>query len=615
MNNFTKYDVSQINIDEVIIYLRKSRAEGKETVEEVLSRHERILQDFALETFGFKIPERNIYREVVSGETIDERIEIKKVFQRLEKEDIKVCLVIEPQRLSRGDMLDCGRIVHMFKYSHTLIATVTKIYDLDDKFDQQIFEMELTQGNKYLEYHKEIMDRGKNISLREGKYIASTAPFGYNRKKLDKGFMLIINPPEAEVVKIIFEMFVESNLSSQELATYLNINEYKSRSGKLWDYEMVRHVLNNETYYGNLVWGKRRTLKKLVDGQLTKFREKTKDYMLVRGQHEPIITKEMFDMAQAKIKNHKSSRVGLNKELQNPIAGIVFCKKCGRSLVRIKNRRQGKKRNKVRKYEIDKAAINSLIREAKDRLNISYTEIAEFLKVSRNSVITWFAPKLEKAYYNELFASKWFELKFLLEIDADEHDKQITTYVDPPELKDTFACSNPNCDMVSSCLQVVEEVILNELRNKLEEFNHYIDNYEEEIIKERTDNEKMLKKIDTKLSELNKELKNLRRAYNREEFTYEEYMEDKKDIEAEIKEIETAKSKILDTEEEQQLYRYKKSIPILEECLKDYDTLSIPEKNQLLKSIIEKVVYSKTTRLNWRVEAEDDMELEIHMNI
>ena len=76
MNIITQHELSKISVEQIIVYLRKSRAERNETVEEVLARHEKILQDYAIQTFGKKIPEANIYREVVSGETLDERIEI-----------------------------------------------------------------------------------------------------------------------------------------------------------------------------------------------------------------------------------------------------------------------------------------------------------------------------------------------------------------------------------------------------------------------------------------------------------------------------------------------------------------------------------------------------------
>ena len=214
MNIITHHDLSKICVEQIIIYLRKSRAERNETVEEVLSRHEKILQDFAIQTFGKKIPESNIYREVVSGETLDERIEIKKIFNRLESEPIRGLLVIEPQRISRGRMTDCGRVVDILEFTNTLAVTVTKTYDLTNKFDKQLFEAQLTQGNQYLEYHKEIMDRGKNLSIREGKFVGSTPPFGYDRKPLDRGFMLIKDKEEAPIVETIYNLFVDEGLTT-----------------------------------------------------------------------------------------------------------------------------------------------------------------------------------------------------------------------------------------------------------------------------------------------------------------------------------------------------------------------------------------------------------------
>lgn len=615
MNVITAYELAKISVEQIIIYLRKSRAERNESVEEVLARHERILQDFAIQTFGQKIPEKNIHREVVSGETLDERDEIKKVFNRLEKEDIKVLLVVEPQRISRGDMLDCGRVVRILRYTETLCATITKTYDLNNKFDRELFEAQLSQGNKYLEYTKEILDRGKALSIREGKYVASTPPFGYDRKPLDKGYMLVKDKEEAPIVETIYNLFVDENLSTLEIANYLNKHRMKPKKNELWDDKMVRHVLKNEVYYGSLVWGKRPIVRRLIDGELTKFRTSTDEYMLVRGMHEAIVSKEKWDIAQEKIKGHKSARNGTSRELKNPLAGLVFCEKCGYSLVRVKNRRRAESRKKVRKYELDKVAINKMLRAAKEDKGLTYKEIANFLNISRHSVVAWFDARIDHVYYSEIFSEKWYELKFLLEIDTTEFDKQILTYVDPEPLNDTFMCSNQHCDMVSCCLQKLEKSILNEVRLSLKKFNHYVDNYEEEIIKERVDNQKTMLKLKKEIEGLKLELKNSRRAYNREEITYDEYLEDKKDITAELEDLESRLEEFENDVESDTLIKYKKAIPKLEMCLKEYDKMSIPEKNESLKSIIDRITYFKTKRLNWRKKEEDDMVITIDMKL
>ncbi len=617
MHIITQHELSQICVEQIIIYLRKSRAERNETVEEVLARHEKILQDYAVETFGKKIPETNIYREVVSGETLDERIEIKKVFSRLEHEPIKAILVIEPQRISRGRMTDCGRVVDILEFTNTLVVTVTKTYDLTNKFDKQLFEAQLMQGNQYLQYHKEIMDRGKNLSIREGKFVGSTPPFGYDRKALDKGFMLVKHPVEAPIVETIFNLFVDEGLTTTEVAMYLNKHHMKPRKNDLWDYQMVGHIMKNEVYYGSTAWGKRPTIKRLINGEITKIRVNSDDYMLVRGRHDPIVSKEKWQAAQEKIKGNPSSRTGLNRDLQNPLAGLVICKSCNHSMVRVKNTKQNITRKKRRKYELDKPKLNAFLREHKEKKGVSYQQIADFLEVKKHTVVAWFDLRPDHNHYSDIFTEKWYELKFFLEIDSDEWDKQITTYVDPPPLNDMLLCTNQNCDMIGSCLQRIEIGVLEYLKEKLKDINYYINNYEKEIIKERANKQKVIGKITKQIESLKKERKNLMRERNREEnkISYEDYIELKEDIENELNELIAQLEEFENDKDNNTLTKYKKAVPILEECLNEYDKLSIPQKNENLKSIVEKITYSKTKRLNWRKGDEDDLNLHIDLKI
>ncbi len=195
----------EINEKNVIMYLRKSRADDSaQQVCEVLAKHELQLQDYAVREFGKKISEEHICREVVSGETIDDRPVMKKVLHMLESQIYAGVLVIEPQRLSRGDLLDCGRVINTFRYTNTAVITPTKIYNLCDEYDRRFFEMELMRGNDYLEYSKRIMNRGRMASVKQGNYIASVRPFGYNKiiagSGKDKFHTLEIKQEEADVV-------------------------------------------------------------------------------------------------------------------------------------------------------------------------------------------------------------------------------------------------------------------------------------------------------------------------------------------------------------------------------------------------------------------------------
>jgi hypothetical protein len=339
------------------------------------------------------------------------------------------------------------------------------------------------------------------------------------------------------------------------------------------------------------------------------------EYMLVRGRHEPIVSKEKWDMAQEKIKGNPSSRTGINRDLQNPLAGLVFCKKCGHSMVRVKNTKDGTKRKKRRKYQFDKMELSGFLREYKDKVGLSYKRIADFLDVKKHNVVAWFDTRPDHVYYSDMFTSKWYELKFLLEIESDEWDKKVTTYIDPPPLSDMLMCTNQNCDMVGSCLQRIEKEVLSELKKALIDINYYINNYEKEIIKEQVNKQKSISKVKNKIEGLKTELKNLRRAYNREEFSYEEYIEDKGDIESELEELLGQLEEFENDDDNNTLIKYKKAVPILTECLDEYDNLDIPQKNENLKSIIARITYSKTKRLNWRKDDEDDLVLDMELKL
>jgi hypothetical protein len=120
--------------EEVIDYLRKSRSDDPLlTVEEVLSKHEAMLDEWAEKHLGAVVPEENKYREVVSGETIAERPEINRVLRLIESPRYKAVAVVEPQRLTRGDLEDIGRLMKLLKHTNTLVITPQRIYDLRDE--------------------------------------------------------------------------------------------------------------------------------------------------------------------------------------------------------------------------------------------------------------------------------------------------------------------------------------------------------------------------------------------------------------------------------------------------------------------------------------------------
>lgn len=310
-----------------IMYLRKSRQDNEsETVEEVLHKHEQLLQEFSAKTYGEKIPETRIYREVVSGETIEDRPEVKKVLKIIEDPNCEGVLVVEPSRLTRGDLMDCGTIVHAFRYSETLVVTPMKTYNLIDKFDRKFFEGELMRGNDYLEYTKEILARGREQSIHNGNYIASIPPYGYRKVKEGRNQYLVVDPVEAEYVKLAYQMYIEGN-GAQTIANKLTELGAKTRNGNPFRSTTIRQMLDNEVYLGYMRWKHKAVIKVMEDGKVVKKRPRNKDYELIKGRHEPLVTQEIFD--KVKEQKKKATRQKYNTELLNPFAGLIKCKRCG----------------------------------------------------------------------------------------------------------------------------------------------------------------------------------------------------------------------------------------------------------------------------------------------
>ena len=329
-------DFTQFTADEIIVYLRKSRSDDPLlSVEEVLARHEAILDEWAEKNLGQKIPEENKYREVVSGETIADRPEIQTILKRIESPKIKAVLIVEVQRLSRGDLEDAGRIIKLFRFTNTLVITPPKTYDLQDEYDRDAFERELKRGNEFLEYQKKIMSRGKELSVRQGNFIGSVPPYGYNKVWVMEGKRkcptLAINEEEALVVRMIFNMYVNDDMGCQNICHTLDDIGIKPPKGDHWSPNGVKDMLANITYTGKVVWNRRKTLKIVEDSEISSTRPRARfgDYDVYDGKHDAIISDELFNAAQEKQgRNHRTKST---TKVRNPLAGLLYCR-CGRTM-------------------------------------------------------------------------------------------------------------------------------------------------------------------------------------------------------------------------------------------------------------------------------------------
>ena len=231
---YNYYNIKEeIKPEEILMYLRKSRTDDPlKSVEEIVSHHEQLIDEWCDRNLSGRIPQENRYREIVSGESIADRPMFQKVLQLIESPKYKAVIIKEVARLGRPDTMEIGRISKTFRYTHTLVITPMRIFNVADNFERDMLEEELKRSAFYLEYSKQIMRAGVEISVKSGNYLPSRPPYGYEKTTVvvdkTKCPTLKIKEDDANIVRMIFNAYVTENVGTQIIANRLNSMGVKS---------------------------------------------------------------------------------------------------------------------------------------------------------------------------------------------------------------------------------------------------------------------------------------------------------------------------------------------------------------------------------------------------
>lgn len=164
------------------------------------------------------------------------------------------------------------------------------------------------------------LQRGREFSVSEGKFVGNITPFGYKKIKLNnsKGYSLAINEQESFIVKEIFRLYAYENNSINSVARQLNNMNLKPRIANEWSISSVKDVLANPTYIGKIVWNRRKSKKSTKNGKVIISRPRNPDYLIYDGLHEPIIDIDTWNIVQEKRKQN-IPKVVHNNIIQNPL--------------------------------------------------------------------------------------------------------------------------------------------------------------------------------------------------------------------------------------------------------------------------------------------------------
>jgi site-specific DNA recombinase len=522
------------------MYLRKSRKDDDvgnkgESIDETLARHNKRLEDLA-DRLHLNI--EAVYKEVVSGDSIEARPVMKQLLKEIKRKKWTGVLVVEIERLARGETIDQGLIFRAFKYSKTLIITPTKTYDPTNPSDSKFFAINLMLSRWEYETTVGRMQDGRLSAAEEGWYVGNKPPYGYTRIKHngDKGWTLNPEPEQAEVIKMIFDWYTTSEVyedgSPKRIGVSLiarRLNQLKIEPTKkdVWVSSSVRDIIINPVYAGKIRWNWRPATKDFNEnGELvvTRPRATNNTWTVVDGRHKGIIEPVVFELAQQIIKQNPARPIGRHKTVKNPLAGIVICGKCERRMVR-------------------------------------------------------------RPYSNGY--------------------------------PDTLMCAVPECPTVSSHLHLVEAKIIGRLESLLEDYKleWNIDDKPKKaknLILDRL--HKVLIKHDKEIKTLNEQLSSARSLVERGVYTDDEFIKRRIELIELIKQAEDARKETeaeIKTEETREIGTTL-IVPTIQKVIDLYKILPTAEaKNDLLKEVLEKVVYTKDKNSRWN-NSPDDFEVVLY---
>ena len=282
-----------------------------------------------------------------SGKSITGRPEFQRMLQDVseERDGVAFILVFKLSRFGRNaaDVLNSLQFIQ--DYGVNLICVEDGI---DSSKDSGKLTITVLSAVAEIERENILVQtmEGRKQKAREGKWNGGQAPFGYDLDS--KNSTLVVNEEEAEIVRIIYDKFVHTDMGSDAICNYLNQRGYTKK--KVRGYELnyfarglIMKILDNPVYIGKIAYGKNVTEK--VKGTRDEYRRvKTDDYLLADGLHEAIVDEETWEAAREK---RKRTGVKWNKthslEHEHILSGLLKCPVCGAGMAGTVRRRKNKK--------------------------------------------------------------------------------------------------------------------------------------------------------------------------------------------------------------------------------------------------------------------------------
>ncbi|WLR60178.1 recombinase family protein [Guptibacillus hwajinpoensis] len=304
----------------VAIYLRKSRGD----LEKDLTKHKQMLTEIAEEK-GWQY---KLYYEIGSADNIQFRPKMQELLLDITNKLFDAVLVMDFDRLGRGEKVDQANIESTFRESNTLLITPHKVFDLHNETDAMLSDVQgMLSRFEYIQIKKRL-NQGKKIGAKFGNWTNGTPPFPYYYDHQSKSLKV------DETKRIIFDELKQRVLEGiplHTIAVQFNRKGYRTNRSKLWTDVALHRLLTNEVHLGKIIYGKTSGSGHINKKTSRLMKRPRENWIIANDSHEPVLSLEEFSEIQSIFCKNKL----LPKRARSavyPLTGLIKCGKCGSSM-------------------------------------------------------------------------------------------------------------------------------------------------------------------------------------------------------------------------------------------------------------------------------------------
>lgn len=282
--------------ERVAVYLRKSRGD----IEDLEKHKLQLLTICTKNNYSY-----DIYEEIGSSDSLEERPEMNKLLDRISK--YSKVLIVAIDRLSRNE-LHSAMITKIFQENNIQVVTPSKTYNFDEENDILMSDFEKLLARSEFRLIKKRLKQGKINGAKQGKFVHGVPSFPYCYNNVTKE--LEVDESKVDTYRFIIDKALEG-VTCNNIAYKLNkMGIPTPRRNANWGSKRVRDIIVDRTHLGELKY----------DGEWYK------------GNHKPLKSQKEHDELILILKGNKIIKTKKVIKNEYELTDIVKCSRCGMSM-------------------------------------------------------------------------------------------------------------------------------------------------------------------------------------------------------------------------------------------------------------------------------------------